>query len=86
MEEMIANTTDAAVEKHVPVYEKIEDELVVKDCFVFLAVVLLHHSDVVCECEECFALVFCEVGETHYFVVVGTCFVFVRAVGKVNEG
>ena len=30
MEEMIANTTDAAVEKHVPVYEKVEDEIVVK--------------------------------------------------------
>ena len=30
MEEMVANTTDAAVEKHVPIYEKVEDELVVK--------------------------------------------------------
>ena len=30
MEEMIANTTDAAVEKHVPVYERVEDEIVVK--------------------------------------------------------
>ena len=30
MEAMIANTTDASVEKHVPVYEKVEDELVVK--------------------------------------------------------
>ena len=27
MEQMTANTTDAAVEKHVPVYEKVEDEL-----------------------------------------------------------
>ena len=30
MEQMIANTTDASVEKHVPVYEIIDDELVVK--------------------------------------------------------
>ena len=30
MEEMIANTTDASVEKHVPVYERVEDELVVR--------------------------------------------------------
>ena len=30
MEEMIANSVDASVEKHVPVYEKVEDELVVK--------------------------------------------------------
>ena len=30
MEEMVANTTDAAVEKHVPVYEKVEDEIFVK--------------------------------------------------------
>lgn len=30
MEAIIANTTDASVEKHVPVYEKIEDEIVVK--------------------------------------------------------
>ena len=28
MEAMIANTTDASVEKHVPVYEKVEDEIV----------------------------------------------------------
>lgn len=30
MEEMTANTTDAAVEKHVPAYEKVESEIVVK--------------------------------------------------------
>ena len=30
MEKMTANTTDAAVEKHVPIYEKVEDELVVR--------------------------------------------------------
>ena len=30
MEEMIANSVDASVEKHVPVYEKVEDELVVR--------------------------------------------------------
>ena len=30
MELMIANTTDASQEKHVPVYEKVEDEIVVK--------------------------------------------------------
>lgn len=30
MEEMVANTTDAAVEKHVPAYERVEDEIVVK--------------------------------------------------------
>ena len=30
MEEMVANTTDAAVEKHVPVYEHVDGELVVK--------------------------------------------------------
>ena len=30
LEKMIANTTDAAVEKHIPVYEKVEDEIVVK--------------------------------------------------------
>ena len=30
MEQMEANVVDAAVEKHVPVYEKVEDELVVK--------------------------------------------------------
>jgi len=30
MEAMIANTTDASVEKHVPVYEKVEDEIVVR--------------------------------------------------------
>ena len=30
MEEMVANTTDASVEKHVPVYEKVEDEIVVR--------------------------------------------------------
>ena len=30
MEEMVANTTDAAVEKHIPVYEKVEDEIFVK--------------------------------------------------------
>ena len=30
MELMAANTTDAAVEKHVPTYEKVEDEIVVK--------------------------------------------------------
>lgn len=30
MELMVANTQDAAVEKHVPVYEKVEDEIVVK--------------------------------------------------------
>ena len=30
MKQMEANTTDAAVEKHVPVYEKVEDELLVR--------------------------------------------------------
>lgn len=30
MELMVANTQDAAIEKHVPVYEKVEDEIVVK--------------------------------------------------------
>lgn len=30
MELLEANTTDAAVEKHVPVYEKVEDEIVVR--------------------------------------------------------
>ena len=30
MEQMIANTTDASVEKHVPVYEKVDGELVVR--------------------------------------------------------
>ena len=30
MEQMVANTTDAAVEKHVPVYEHVDGELVVK--------------------------------------------------------
>jgi superoxide reductase len=30
MELMEANTTDASQEKHVPVYEKVEDEIVVK--------------------------------------------------------
>ena len=30
MEEMVANSVDASMEKHVPVYEKVEDELVVK--------------------------------------------------------
>lgn len=30
MELMQANTTDASEEKHVPVYEKVEDEIVVK--------------------------------------------------------
>ena len=30
MDEMEANTTDAAVEKHIPVYEKVEDEIVVR--------------------------------------------------------
>ena len=30
MIELIANTTDAAVEKHVPVYERVEDEIVVR--------------------------------------------------------
>lgn len=30
MEKLTANTTDAAVEKHLPVYEKVEDELLVK--------------------------------------------------------
>ena len=30
MELLVANSEDAAVEKHVPVYEKIEDEIVVK--------------------------------------------------------
>lgn len=30
MTKMIANTTDAVVEKHVPVYERVEDEIVVR--------------------------------------------------------
>ena len=30
MELLVANSEDAAVEKHVPVYEKVEDEIVVK--------------------------------------------------------
>lgn len=30
MEQLVANSTDADVEKHVPIYEKVEDELVVK--------------------------------------------------------
>ena len=30
MEELVANVVDAAVEKHVPVYEMVEDELLVK--------------------------------------------------------
>ena len=30
MEELLANVEDAAVEKHIPVYEKVDDELVVK--------------------------------------------------------
>lgn len=30
MIKMIANTTDAVVEKHVPVYERVEDEIVVR--------------------------------------------------------
>ena len=30
LEEMIANSVDASMEKHVPIYEKVEDELVVK--------------------------------------------------------
>ena len=30
MEQLVANTMDASVEKHVPAYEKVEDELVVR--------------------------------------------------------
>ena len=30
MEAMVANTTDAATEKHVPVYERVENEIVVR--------------------------------------------------------
>ena len=30
MTELVANTTDAATEKHVPVYERVEDEIVVR--------------------------------------------------------
>jgi len=30
MNEMVANSTDAAQEKHLPVYEKVDNELVVK--------------------------------------------------------
>lgn len=30
MEEMVANTMDAAFEKHIPIYEKVEDEIIVK--------------------------------------------------------
>lgn len=30
MEELVANTTDAATEKHVPTYEKVGDEIVVR--------------------------------------------------------
>lgn len=30
MELMIANTTDASIEKHVPVYEHVEDEIVIR--------------------------------------------------------
>ena len=30
MEQLIANTVDASAEKHIPVYEKVEDELVVR--------------------------------------------------------
>ena len=30
MEELVANVVDAATEKHVPVYEKVEDEIAVK--------------------------------------------------------
>ena len=30
MNKMEANTTDASLEKHVPVYEKVEDELLIK--------------------------------------------------------
>ena len=30
MELMVANTTDAAIEKHVPIYKFVEDEIVVK--------------------------------------------------------
>ena len=30
MEEIVANTMDAAHEKHIPIYEKVEDEIVVK--------------------------------------------------------
>ena len=30
MEQLVANTTDAATEKHVPTYEKVEDEIVVR--------------------------------------------------------
>lgn len=30
MEEMKANTTDAATEKHIPIYKKVEDEIVVR--------------------------------------------------------
>ena len=30
VEELVANTTDAAVEKHVPVYEKVGDKIIVK--------------------------------------------------------
>ena len=30
MEEMKANTTDAATEKHIPIYKKVGDEIVVK--------------------------------------------------------
>ena len=29
MEEMKANTTDAAIEKHIPIYKKVGDEIVV---------------------------------------------------------
>lgn len=30
MEELVPNVVDAATEKHIPVYEKVEDEIVVK--------------------------------------------------------
>ena len=30
MEKMVANSTEASVEKHIPVYEKVEDEIVVR--------------------------------------------------------
>jgi len=30
MEKLTANTSEAAIEKHIPVYEKVEDELLVK--------------------------------------------------------
>ncbi len=60
MEKLVPNSVDAAIEKHVPTYEKVEDEIYVKVNHVMEKEHFIEWVALVSEDKECFKVLYPE--------------------------